>query len=81
MTEEARLRIELERAYRALRGFWTFACKEEVPDRSMLAYHSMTIGAACRFVDEGDIAGSNFFEGKPVAILHDALSMRKMTTP
>jgi hypothetical protein len=71
----ADLEKELGRAYRCIRGFWTVTQKGElVADKTMLAYHSPTIGAACRFVAEGALDGAEYFIGKPVDILHKALS-------
>jgi hypothetical protein len=64
---------ELERAYRAIRGFWTAAQKGEAPGKTMLAYHSPTIAAACRFVATGELDGSEYFVGKPVDVMHEAL--------
>lgn len=64
---------ELERAYRAIRGFYTAAQKGALPDKTMLAYHSPTIAAACRFVKTGELDGSEYFTGKPVDVLHEAL--------
>jgi len=65
---------ELERAYRAISGFYTAAQNGTVPDKTMLAYHSPTIAAACRFVKTGELDGSDYFIGKPVEVLHEALS-------
>jgi hypothetical protein len=73
MTSAAATQIELERAYRAIRGFWTAAQNGLVPDQTMLAYHSPTIGAACRFVATGELDGAEYFIGKPVEVLHEAL--------
>lgn len=73
MTEE-QLKLELERAYRALRGFWTAAQNGALPDQTMLAYHAPSIAAACRFVETGDLDGSEYFVGKPVDVLHQALN-------
>jgi hypothetical protein len=55
---------ELERAYRAIRGFYTAAQKGVVPDKTMLAYHSPTIAAACRFVKTGELDGAEYFIGQ-----------------
>lgn len=62
------LRTELGRAYRAVHGFYS-AHRAEQPLMS-LAYHTPTIGAAGRFVREGALDGSDYFIGKPVAVLH-----------
>jgi len=69
--EVLRLRTELGRAYRALRGFYSFAAKAEVPNKTMMAYHALTIGASIRFVNYGSLDGADYFVGKPVDVLHD----------
>lgn len=70
----ADLKKELERAYRCIRGFWTVTKRGEiVDDKTMLAYHSPTIAAACRFVAEGSLDGSEYFIGKHVSVMHEAL--------
>jgi hypothetical protein len=66
--------VELERAYRAIRGFYTAAQKGVVPDKTMLAYHSPTIAAACRFVKTGELDGSDYFIGQPLEVLRAALA-------
>lgn len=66
-------RAELERAYRALHGFYHAHRQGKLLDKTTLAYHSPTIGAAARFIHEGSLDGSAYFEGKPVSVLHDAL--------
>jgi hypothetical protein len=66
---------ELERAYRAIRGFYTAAQKGVVPDKTMLAYHSPTIAAASRFVKTGELDGSEYFIGKHFRVLHEALGI------
>lgn len=76
--EEARLTNELERAYRAIRGFYTFAKEGKTPDEGMLSYHVLTIGAACRFVAEGALDGADYFIGKPVDVLHNALDPKRV---
>jgi len=71
---EPELRIELGRAYRALGGLYRKVRSGVAPDPTMLAYHSPTIAAACRFTTTGEIGeGSAFFIGKPVEELHNAL--------
>lgn len=72
---EDQMKTELERAYRAIRGFWAAAQKGESPTKTMLAYHSPTIAAACRFVDTGEMDGSEYFIGKSVKVLHEALGI------
>lgn len=73
MTED-QMKHELERAYRALRGFAGAFAKGEQPSLGMLAYHAPTLGAAARFVDEGALDGAAYFEGKHVSVLEAALS-------
>ncbi|RWI96404.1 MAG: hypothetical protein EOR22_06495 [Mesorhizobium sp.] len=71
--QDEKLKLELERAYRAIRGFYT-AYQNGVPaDRSVIAYHSPTIAAACRFVMTGSLYGSEYFIGKPVEVLREAM--------
>jgi hypothetical protein len=74
-TKTSDLEKELGRAYRCIRGFWTVTHKGEVADRTMLAYHSPTIGAACRFVADGSLDGAEYFIGKQVDVLHAALKL------
>lgn len=75
MSEEAeRVRKELERAYRALRGMYSAVAKGRVPDSTMLAYHAPTIAASIRYVNEGALDGADYFIGKPVDVLHSALA-------
>lgn len=64
---------ELERAYRCIRGLYGKIANGEMPDQTMLAYHSPTLGAAIRFVDEQQLDGAEYFIGKRVDVLHDAL--------
>ncbi len=71
---DADLKLELERAYRALRGIYGCVANGRMPDKTMLAYHSPAIGAALRFVNEGALDGSEYFIGKPASVLHDALA-------
>ena len=72
--EIGRLQTELGKAYRVVHGFYSKLRKNERPDPAMLAYHSMTLAAAGRFVREGSLDGSNYFEGKPVEIMKQELS-------
>lgn len=69
----ARLEIELGRAYRALHGFYACYAKGERPNDAMLGYHSLTIAAAARFVNQGALDGAEYFIGKSVDVLHDAM--------
>lgn len=68
------LKVELERAYRALRGLYGCAVNGRAPDKTMLAYHSLAIGASLRFVNEGALDGTAYFIGKPASVLHDVLA-------
>lgn len=76
-TEIERLRTELERAYRCICGFYTALRKDELLDKTATAYHSLTIGAARRFqLEEGHpLDGSEYFIGKQVDVLHNALKL------
>lgn len=75
---ESELKEELERAYRCIRGFFTFANRGDLPDKMMIAYHSPTIGAACRYVSTGSLDGARYFIGKPVEVLHNALDPKRV---
>lgn len=74
MTED-QMKKELERAYRCITGFHTMLRKGELLDKTAFAYHSPTIGAARRFVLEGQLDGSDYFEGKQAEVLHAALDL------
>lgn len=76
--ENERLKKELERAYRCIRGFWTAHEKGETLARTPVAYHCTTIGAACRFVSSGALDGAEYFVGKPVEVLHNALNPKRV---
>lgn len=65
---------ELKRAYRCVRGFYSLALQGGLPDKVFLGYHSLTIAAAIRFVEDGALDGSSYFEGKPVTILHETIA-------
>lgn len=65
---------ELQRAYRCIRGFYTFVWKKQLPDDTMLAYQSPVIAAACRFVAEDALDGARYFEGKQIEVLQKALA-------
>lgn len=71
--ESEKLRTELGRAYRAIRGFWTATKRGGDLDKTALAYHSPTIAAACRFVADGAFDGAEYFIGKNVSVMHEAL--------
>ena len=72
MTNE-QLIIELQRAYRCIQGMH-HAISTGKPFEAE-AYHAPTIAAAKRFVFEGALDGSDYFMGKPVEVLHAALSL------
>lgn len=75
MTPE-QLEIELCRAYRCIQAMHN--AMQTLPVSSFpLAYHSLTIGAAKRFVYEGQLDGSEYFIGKPPEVLHEALTLPK----
>jgi hypothetical protein len=54
-------------------GLYTAAKNGEQPDKAVLSYHALTIGAACRFVNKGSLAGSEYFVGKGPDVLQHAL--------
>ncbi|MES2694176.1 MAG: hypothetical protein V4773_11940 [Verrucomicrobiota bacterium] len=70
---EEQLKTELARAYRALRGIYGAVAKGQRPGETMLFYHSPVLAAAIRFVDDEQMDGSSYFEGKPIKLLGDAL--------
>ncbi len=69
---EEQLKIELGRAYRCIQGM-----HNALTNGGQFAeiYHLLTIGAAKRFVFENDLSGSQYFEGKHVSVLHEALCL------
>lgn len=69
--EASRLREELGKAYRALHGFYNSSKKGELLGKAATSYHSPTIAAAKRFVDEDSLEGSQYFEGKSILVLQD----------
>ena len=73
MTKE-QLEIELGRAYRCIEGMQN-AMRTLPPSSFPFAYHSLTIGAAKRFVYQGALDGSDYFINKPVDELHAALGL------
>lgn len=73
MTEEE-LKVELGRAYRCIQGMHNTMQAWEVNFPAM-AYHSPTIAAAKRFVFEGALDGAEYFIGKPVSVMHEALAL------
>lgn len=70
----ASLKAELGRAYRCIQGMHN-ALKAANVDFGSSGYHTPTIGAAKRFVWEGELDGSDYFIGKPVEVLHAALRL------
>lgn len=72
-TDIENLQKELGRAYRALHGFHAAYAKGERLSDATVAYHSLTIAAAARFVNHGALDGADYFVGKNVSVLHDAL--------
>lgn len=69
-----RYRTELGRAYRCIQGLHNAltAMKADIPGNG---YHALTIAAAKRFIFEGALDGSEYFEGKHVSVLHAALRL------
>lgn len=75
MTEE-QLRKELERAYRAIRGFYDAHVKGKRLETTPLFYHSPVIAAAVRFVEEEKLDGAEYFEGKGIAVMQAYLDRK-----
>ncbi len=73
MTNE-QLTRELMRAYRCIQGMHSTITESKI-DFPQYAYHSLTIGAAKRSVYENALDGSEYFIGKPAAVLHEALAL------
>ena len=71
--EIERLRTELSRAYRATYGLYNAAREARTPSDAMMGYHSLTFGAAARFVREGALDGADYFIGKHFSVLHAVL--------
>ena len=67
------LKTDIGRAYRALHGYATANRRGAVLNATATSYHLPTAGAAARFVNHGALDGSEYFIGKPVAVLHAAL--------
>jgi len=74
----AQARTELGRAYRCIQGMHNALNKGSTFDDG---YHSLTLGAAKRFVFEGAIDGSDYFVGKKVEVLHAALALPESNVP
>ena len=64
---------ELERAYRALQAFYRAHVDGRRLPEAAVIYHSMTIAAAIRFVDEDKLEGADYFVGKQFDVLHEVL--------
>ena len=64
---------ELERAYRCIRGFYAAHVRGERMEGAALGYHSLTIGAAIRFVHDGALDGAEYFDGKRAKVLDEVL--------
>ena len=71
LTKE-QLEVELGRAYRCIQGMHN-ALRNGAEFAEF--YHSPTLGAAKRYVYLSEMDGSQFFEGKPITELHEALSL------
>lgn len=72
--EIERLKKELGRAYRAVRGFYSVLSKGQKPSDAMMAYHSPTVAASIRFVNEGALDGSEYFIGKHIDVMRSVLA-------
>lgn len=72
---EEQMSKELARAYRCICGLYSAIRQGRLPDETMLTYHSPIIGASRRFVIEEQHDGSDYFIGKPVSVLHEALKL------
>ena len=71
MDEHIDYKTELERAYRAIRGIYGRVAMGNKLTPEMLAYHSLTLAAAMRYVGEGELDGSAYFIGKtPETLQH-----------
>ena len=68
-----RLTADLKRAYRCIQGMQN-ALTNSQPFTAE-GYHAPTIAAAKRFVWEDALDGAEYFTGKPVAVLHEALAL------
>lgn len=66
------LKDELAKAYRALRGIYGRVVNNQPVD-PIVGYHSLTLGAAIRFVNEHSIEGTKYFIGKDVSVLQETL--------
>ena len=68
-------KTELGRSYRCIQALHNSltAMQAEIPGNG---YHALTIGAAKRYVFEGAMDGSEYFIGKSVSVLQEALKLR-----
>lgn len=71
MTNEE-LTIELQHAYRCIQGL-NNALKEL--KKNTPSHLALTVGAAKRYVYEDALDGSQYFVGKHVSVLHEALAL------
>jgi hypothetical protein len=69
---EEQLRRELERAYRCIQGLLH---AQETNHPFAYGYHQLTIGAAKRYVFLGELDGSEYFIGKDIKVLQEALDL------
>ncbi len=69
--------LELERAYRALGALYRKVVNGEDVDQTMLTYHSPAIAAALRYMDTGELSGSEFFIGQHYSVLAETLNSAK----
>lgn len=81
--EIKRLKMELDRAYRCISGFYTAHQKSGARPDTAMAYHSPTIAAARRHVlsrdyslepHEAPIEGAEYFIGKHVDVMSNWLA-------
>ena len=73
MTEE-QLKEELGRAYRCIVGLYNKIPQNEKKG-AMFFYHSLTIAAAKRCVYKDQMDGAEYFVGKGVEELHNAMNL------
>jgi len=78
LADDDALRQELAKAYRCIRGMYEAYAHGVLPGDTMMAYHSLTIGAAVRYVETGDLDGSGYFVGKKLDVLQQVLRSVKV---
>jgi hypothetical protein len=71
--ENERLKEELGRAYRCISGLYKLAKGVGLSDNTTVAYHSLTIAAARRYIREDSLDGANYFIGKHFTVMHEYL--------